>query len=374
MEKTQLVFTTKDVIELGEGTKFKIFKKGKIELFEGVFKVLSASGENLEIKCVEFTLDSQGSPVAIDRTDDTTIVTSGNGTVLTPLRWRPNHFWPFESQSDRAIDMAGKAHGIPDSGATKTQGLVGQRAYDFDNSLEALINVGSGGGTVPATGTFAVTDGVTIEALIVPKYLGHLNEVDEIFRKDQADRELRMLLSFQHDKGKRTLFPPGDVAESLSFGLYLVGQGYHELKLALDGKEGRPSLSDLKDGTMHHIVATYNVRTGVKAIYIDGVRHAYVKYPPGSRMLSGGSGMANIGNSPNNAGEAFYGVIDEVAFYDFALPQFMIEKHKNFAENGKNYYGLSPSSKPLPEVMKMVLPDQTTIIIDSVTGLPQEIK
>ncbi|WP_420933467.1 LamG-like jellyroll fold domain-containing protein [Alteromonas sp. A081] len=176
-----------------------------------------------------------------------------------------------------------------------------------------------------------MTDGVTIEALIRPEYSGKFKEIDVIFRKDKGDNELRMLLSFQHDQGKNYLLPEGQFNESLSLGLYIVGQGYHELKQPLDGLEGRPTLAQLQQGDFHHIVASYNVPTGLKAIYINGELLASYQYLPGSKILSGGPGQASIGNNPAESRwlmEAFSGIIDEVAFYDFALPSLSISTSK----------------------------------------------
>ncbi len=107
--------------------------------------------------------------------------------------------------------------------------------------------------------------------------------IDEIFRKDQSDKENRILLSFQNDRGKSILRPAGDYKESLSFRLYIVVQGSHELKLPLDGKSGRP----------HNIAETYNVKTGLEAIFIDGEMLVSYQYPAGSKVLSSGTGGAN---------------------------------------------------------------------------------
>ena len=114
--------------------------------------------------------------------------------------------------------------------------------------------------------------------------------IDEIFRKDQSDKENRILLSFQNDRGKSILRPAGDYKESLSFRLYIVGQGNHELKLPLDGKSGRPTL---KGGKPHNIAETYNVKTGLEAIFIDGEMLVTYQYPAGSKVLSSGTGGAN---------------------------------------------------------------------------------
>ena len=103
------------------------------------------------------------------------------------------------------------------------------------------------------------------------------------FRKDQSDKENRILLSFQNDRGKSIFRPAGDYKESLSFRLYIVVQGSHELKLPLDGKYGRP----------HNIAETYNVKTGLEAIFIDGEMLVSYQYPAGSKVLSSGTGGAN---------------------------------------------------------------------------------
>ena len=370
---TTIELKSGDVIELKKDSKFQLLRS-KIELVYGVISIKEPKGENIELVGAKFTLNSEGSTLKVDNTQEEISITSGNGTVISPQRWRPKHYWSFDSKSDRALDFAGDAHGIAHPGVKKVDGLLGYGAFEFDNSIRAMINVGSGGGTAPATGTFAVSDGVTIEALIKPRWTGKPKDLDEIFRKDQTDQELRMLLSFQNDKGKPWVFPPGDVDESLGFGLFLVGPGYHELKLPLDGKEGRPTLADLKDGNLHHVVATYDVRTGLKAIYIDGVRHAAHNYPPGSKMLSGGSGIATIGNSPNNIKEAFNGIIDEVAFYDFGLPEFMIKEHYRLIKEGKNYYGIKPNARDLPEEIDIKLPTNQSLKLDPLTGLPSSLK
>ncbi|KMT64810.1 LamG-like jellyroll fold domain-containing protein [Catenovulum maritimum] len=371
-----------DKIVLSEQTLLKFYNATEISLKQGQLKIEEASGKNIFISGEHFKVSSEGGALKVDLSSESPLITTSKSARLIPKRWRPKHYWPFDSKSDRAVDFAGNATGIPSKGATRVKGLIGEGAFFFDNSADARINVGSGGGTAPATGSFSVTDGVTIEALIVPEYTGstegtvrdqRFGELDEIFRKDQTDKDHRLLLSFQNDKGKEYLRPMGDFKESLSFGLYLVGQGYHELKLPLDGKENRPTLEELKDGKPHHVVATYDVRTGLKAIYLDGKMLAHYQYPAGSKMLSGGSGMANIGNSPNaidHSGEAFYGIIDEVAFYDFALSPFIIDQHYQFFLNNRNYFGLKPSATRLPSKLEIELPSYTSISLDPITGLP----
>lgn len=373
-----------DVLQFAEQSIFKLYNASEVELKKGSLTITAHSDKNIFVSTESFNVQSQGDSINIDLAAVNPNVTAQGNAVLMPKRWRPKHYWSFDSQSDRAVDFAGDATGVVSKGAKRIKGMVGTGAFAFDNSKDARINVGSGGGTVPASGSFSVSDGVTIEALIIPLYSGRApqdgglhGEIDEIFRKDQSDKDHRMLLSFQHDIGKNVLRPEGDFAESLSFGLYILGQGYHELKLPLDGKAGRPTLAELKDGKMHHVVATYDVKSGLKAIFIDGQMLASYQYPAGSKMLSGGAGLANIGNSPNaidNDNEAYAGVIDEVAFYDFALPPLMVSQHYQHVLQGKNYFGFKPNAETLPVDIQLPITEQNVLEIDMVTGLPNELR
>ncbi|EWH10500.1 pentaxin domain-containing protein [Catenovulum agarivorans DS-2] len=379
IQATQVKLLSGDILHFAEQSSFKLYNATEIELKAGSVVIEANSKNNIIVLADGFTIHSNGDNVEIDLANYQPTIQAQGRAVLIPKRWRPKHYWSFDGSNDRAIDFSGDATGIVSKGAKRIKGLVGAGAFEFDNSKDARINVGSGGGTVPASGSFAVTDGVTIEALIIPEYSGEgpkngrFGEMDEIFRKDQTDKDHRMLLSFQNDHGKTNLRPAGEFDESLSFGLYILGQGYHELKLPLDGVDGRPTLAQLKDGKMHHVVATYDVKSGLKAIYLDGKMLASYQYPAGSKMLSGGSGLANIGNSPNqpnSAKEAYAGVIDEVAFYDFALPAKRVYQHYQNTKKGRNYFGLTPSAQPLPETIQIRLLSEQIIKLDPSTGLP----
>ena len=369
-----LILNNGSTIKLNRFSVFKIFNDNEFELKAGNLTFEPQDNRKWILHGPSFSLHAKGSGFSISLTDDKIRLNINEKLTLLPKRWRPSHFWGFDSNSDRVIDYASNAHGIPAKGATRVKGLVGQGAFEFDNSALARIDVGTGGGTAPATGSFSTVDGITIEALVAPQYSGKQGDLDEIFRKDGGDAELRVLFSFQNDlMAKDYLRPEGDFGPSLSFGLFIVGQGYHELKLPLDGQNGRPTLAEMNQDNSHHVAATYNARTGVKAIYINGQRLAHYQYPPGSKMLSGGPGKAAIGNNPAQhrwSIEAFSGVIDEVAFYDFALTPYMLHQHSKHAELGLNYFGMPSNSESLPEQIKLSLPPSTSITLDPFTGLP----
>lgn len=403
-QKSSIGFQTGETLNLVENSVITLLSNNKIELKQGAISIVSVPNNSIEVRTEHITLHSNGDSLSVDVRSSQATIKSGKQTLFSPDRWRPKHYWSFDGNSDRAIDFVGNADGVVYSGATRVQGLVGEGAFLFDNSDNTRLNLGSGGGSALGTGSFSVTDGVTIEALIKPLYSGMKWESDHIFRKGQTDGQFRILLSFQNDEGKNYLRPEGQFNESLSFGLFILGHGYHELKLPLDGLNGRPTLNELKDGKYHHVVASYNALTGVKSMYIDGKKLAFYQYPPGSKMLSGGSGQANIGNSPtypqeehhgkqgynietsgeipikpltrgvvDRHGAAFNGVIDEVAFYDFALPAFMVQNHFEQVQQGYNYFGLTPNAKRLPQKIKLPLPPLATIQLEPSTGLPHHV-
>ncbi|WP_032096191.1 MULTISPECIES: LamG-like jellyroll fold domain-containing protein [unclassified Alteromonas] len=369
-----------DSLVFASHSHFKLFNITDVKLKGGEISVTSNSNKNITISTDVFDIEMDSGYLTVKIVDDTATVSTDTDAKIIPKAWRPRHFWNFDDAGDRVMDFAGTAVGVAGDGAKRIDGLIGKGAFYFDNGKDARINVGSGGGSVPATGSFSVIDGVTIEALIRPLYngkgptKGRYGEIDEIFRKDQSDKDHRMLLSFQNDRNKSIVVPAGNYAESISFGLYILGQGYHELKLPLDGKNGRPTLRQLKDGNFHHVVATYDVKSGLKAIYIDGKIGARFQYPPGSKVLSGGAGLANIGNSPNaqgHAAEAYAGTIDEVAFYDFSLPPFVINLHYKNVVMGLNYFGNQPSAEALPLKSYIELSPNKTLTLNNTTGLPE---
>jgi hypothetical protein len=369
-----LKFNNSSSLKLTAGSSFDLTNANKIYLKKGSLQFIQESDNSLSLTAPNFKMISASKSISLMQDPNFSEIEVNSNNTFTPLRWRPKHYWNFDHSSDRALDSAGEAHGIISEPVKPVTGLLGKGAFHFNQQKDAIIKLGSGGGTALATGSFAVSDGLTIEALVKTEWSGKFMDSDEIFRKDKGDGNMRMLFCFQNDYNKKHVFPKDYHGPTLSFGLYLVGHDYHELKLPLDGKDGRPTLESLKDGKAHHVAATYNVRSGVKGIYIDGTLLMSHQYEPGTRMITGGPGSAVIGNTPTKLNEAFTGVIDEVAFYDFALPSYMVLHHFSNFQKGLNYYGLEPGSKTLPDKLSMKLPADEVIILDSLTGLPVSIK
>jgi hypothetical protein len=248
-------------------------------------------------------------------------------------------YWSFDQASGQAVDTAGGNNGTLGSGATRVAGIVGSRAVTFNNSALAFVSVGSGVG-----GNFSFSSGMTIEAILEPGWSGAEGDYDDIFRKD--DGEKRLLLAFQNDAQNGAANPPVPPGPVLSFGLK-AGGVYSELDMPLDGEAGRPALSGLTDGSHHHLAATYDSSSGLKAIYVDGALAFSVALAPGGLIESGGNTVAYIGNT-NGRTEPFTGVLDEVAIWKRSLSAAEIHDHFDKTLAGMSYFeaGSDPSPPP----------------------------
>jgi MYXO-CTERM domain-containing protein len=245
-----------------------------------------------------------------------------------------------------AYDRVGSNDGSFEQGATRIPGalagLVGVGAAAFDNVPGTGVRTGS---------ALAATTGIAVEAMIMPQWSGEGTstssplDYDSIFRKEDGGN--RVLLAFQNDTFNGASEVPSGDGPVLSFGLN-VGGVYGELDMPLDGVDGRPTLADLQDGFAHHVVATYDSTTGVKAIWIDGVMRMSVNLGPGNLIASGGAANAFIGNSVAGGGEAFTGFIDEVAYWDRALAAGEIASHYQNVAAGRDYFTVpEPNSAAL---------------------------
>src|SRR5512138_2817144 len=110
--------------------------------------------------------------------------------------------------------------------------------------------------------------------------------------------------------------------------------------MPLDGASGRPSLSNLENGQPHHVVATYDSATGLKAIYVDGTLRF-------STTLAGSLNTANLatavlGNSETNGSAAFVGTLDEMAYWGRALSAGEVASHASAVQAGRNYFAPDP--------------------------------
>ena len=178
-------------------------------------------------------------------------------------------------------------------------------------------NVSTGSIKQPFEG-FAFADGLTIEATfrVLKAEAWDNSRIWSIFRHEGADRVMLALQDSKHINKEYGL-PIGDGGyPGFSFGM--VTGRYQELDVALDGRDGRPTINALLDGAVHHVVAVYDRAWNTKSLYLDGKLIATVDTSMlGDLQLSTTGAVAEIGQW--NTGERFGGNLLGVQIYDGAL-------------------------------------------------------
>jgi len=285
----------------------------------------------------------------------------------------PVCYWPFDDRENSQPLTTDAVQGLPaafGSAIQRCDGIVGPGAVRFDNSTGSFARVQGGTGEKVGLGTLSAAEGITVEALIISHWTAASMDYDEIYRKE--DGNCRVLLSFQNDGDINAGFsePAVPSGPCLSFGLNLAGRNYRELDMPLDGREGRPTVAELTDGRPHHVVATYDSFTGRKAIFIDGMLRCEHVCPAGTLIVSGGPEPAFIGSHLGI--ENFNGVIDELAFYNFALTAEEIAEHHARTHRGETYFGPRPTRPNAArwQAITRVTEGQTRVF-NSHTGLPR---
>jgi hypothetical protein len=373
-------------VELDAPGVFGLMSGDSGALFEGGVRArVTAPEQSYSIEAANLRVVDLGTEFRVDRIDgDRIAVTVLDGEVEVQSRLRlPLVHWSFDDLDDEQRTTTDAIHSLAAVAGPAVKpaiGLVGGAAC-FDNSSEAFLRVEGGKGDKVGTGLLSFSTGISIEALIAPQWSGKPFDYDEIWRKE--DGNSRVLLSFQNDRTKHAGFsvPPVAAGPCLSFGLQVTAPGtagprYDELDMPLDGRDGRPSLADLTDGRPHHVVATFDSFTGVKAIFIDGSLRFSHAYPAGSLIVSGGPEPGFIGSS--RGAENFTGSIDELSLYDFALTADEVVEHHRRLLSGKP--ALPPTAfvrsdsgdRPLHWQGVTRLVEGQTRVFDQRSGLPVE--
>jgi len=370
-------------VALDGDSVFGIVTRDGGTLYEGGLQArVTQPAATFSVTTANLRVVDRGTAFRVDRVDgDHVTVTVLDGEVEVQARMRlPVAWWPFDPEPAGGArettgpppldDVLAGLTGTAGRGVAGCGGVVGTGALRFDGTPAAHVRIAGGTGHVVGDGLLAVAEGVSIEAVIVPEWSGHESDYDEIYRKD--DGEYRVLLSFQNDGTRNVAFtdPPVAPGPCLSFGLHLAGIGYRELDMPLDGRDGRPSLADLRDGSPHHVVATFDSYTGAKALYVDGTLRFSHDYPVGTLVLAGGPAAADIGS--HRGLENFTGVIDEVALYDFALAADEVAEHRRRIVAGKPAVDMGPAARNAPRWRSVTrIHAGETMTFNQHTGLPR---
>jgi hypothetical protein len=378
VRETALRSTSGAEVSVAEATVFGVTATDSGALYDGRVQArLAEPDANFSVTTSNLRIVDKGTAFTVERIDDEHVaVTVLDGEVEVQSRVRlPICYWPFDeagpgTATTQVLDVVGGLAAALGSGATPTTGLIGAGAVQFDNTPAAVAKIVGGTGEEVGTGRLAMTEGITIEAVIVSAWSGRFKDYDEIYRKE--DGNSRVLLSFQNDGLNYGGFTEPEVPAGpcLSFGIHLAGRGYRELDMPLDGIDGRPKLAEITDGKAHHVVATYDSFTGRKAIFIDGRLRFSHDYPVGTMILSGGPVAAVIGNHGRE--EPFSGTIDELALYDFALTPAEVAEHWRRVTAAENYFGFETPAAGGPRWLAVTrLVEGQTMTFNRETGLPR---
>ncbi len=223
--------------------------------------------------------------------------------------------------------------------ATRTSGLIGTGAAIYGGANPS-VSLGNFGGSVTAS------SGVSVEILFNSATLS--GTLQSLFRKEDGSN--RILLGFQdpanvNNNSGQFVGGTDEGIAGLSFGINENGT-YRELDVELDGNDGRPTFASLNNGSLHHVVATYDGATGAKKIYIDGALIASVTTTTGV-INWGGTGTGEIG-SRLATNEFFSGKLDEFALYTHALDAQTVAAHWANVQQGNSYFAAVPSPAALP--------------------------
>jgi hypothetical protein len=337
-QPSRLRMSTGADVELDAPGVFGLVSSETGALFEGGVRArVNAPEQSYSVEAANLRIVDRGTEFRVDRIDDDRIaVTVLDGEVEVQSRLRlPLAHWSFDDLAAGGRSATDAIHALTAVAAPAVQpigGIVGGAAL-FDNSGGSSLRVDGGTGDKVGTGLLSFSTGISIEALIVSQWSGKPFDYDEIWRKE--DGNSRVLLSFQNDGTKNAGFSVPRVAPGpcLSFGMQITTPGsavprYDELDMPLDGRDGRPTVAELTDGRPHHVVATFDSFTGMKAIFIDGQLRFSHAYPAGSLIVSGGPEPAFIGSHCGTT-ENFAGAIDELSLYDFALSADEVAEHSH---------------------------------------------
>lgn len=228
-----------------------------------------------------------------------------NSAALSNCPETMTSYWKLDTEEGNPyineIDTDYNGEHIGVAPALNAEGAV-DGAQDFDGSTTGI--------DIPASGTsqapfdWEATDSFTIE-LWVKRAAGIAgNEV--AVGRDNGDSTMHWWIGL-------------DANGPAAFGLYdLGGNG-----LQLNGT------TNLADGEWHHIVAVRDADLGKNLLYVDGELEdsADFTYNPGDEGFKSSTASLNIGWLNLNPFYHFDGAIDEVALYNVALNERLINRH-----------------------------------------------
>ncbi|MBL0339537.1 MAG: hypothetical protein IPP71_00625 [Bacteroidetes bacterium] len=243
---------------------------------------------------------------------------------VTAQTYAPTRYWTFE-RSNPMLDSMNNFNMDPNYYQSPytintNAANVGVGKYMTLNNSSSMIKLGQ----------FLIDTTITVEFLFRPGYLFNMTS---FFKRIDGAFEAQMgypYISFYTNTNN-----------------YSGGTTFDELRVDLS-QIGKRSYGYFMDGNWHHIVFSYNSKTGVKKIYIDGdCPDGYSKTITTGYFINNTSVNRDVILNSQAPYLKYHGDIDEIAYYNYILPPNQIYKHyQDFTQ--KKHFTFAASSTPAP--------------------------
>jgi len=242
----------------------------------------------------------------------------------TAQTYAPFRYWTFE-RSNPMLDSMNNYNMDPTY--YQSPYTINTNASNVGVGKYLTLNNSSG---MIKLGEFQVDTTFTFEFLFRPGYLFHMTS---FFKRIDGAMEAQMGYPY--------------ITFYTNTNNYSGGTTFDELKVDLN-QVGKRSYGYFMDGNWHHIVFTYNSKTGVKKIYVDGdCPDGYSKTVTSGYFVNNTSTNRDVILNSQATYLKYNGDYDEMAFYKVVLPPNQIYKHyQDFAQ--KKHYTFATSSTPAP--------------------------
>ena len=238
-----------------------------------------------------------------------TVVAAAPGSyAATVVGDLPVAYWRLDETNSTAYDLVGGHDGTYDSGLN--QGVAGALLADPD----AAVNFpGTGGISVPWSADLNPFAAFSVELWAKPDPIGAGSE--------------------------RALFASRTSSSGWAYGYYLAANTSDQWEFITGHKTSgflTMTAGSTTNAAWNQVVATFDAGTGTKNLYVNGELEtnaiaAIGTFAPNNSVNVGTTSDQGIGKTtasdPNSEGTYFYGSLDEVAVYGYALSPEQVAQH-----------------------------------------------
>jgi hypothetical protein len=245
---------------------------------------------------------------------------------LQAQTYAPLRYWTFENSNSMKdsmnnFNMDPNYYGSPYAINNNAPG-VGVGKYLTLNGSSGLIKLGE----------LQIDSAFTFEFLFRPGYQFNMST---FFRRIDGAIETRMGYPYISFTTVTNNYGGGTTNDEMMINLNQIG---------------RRSYGYFMDGNWHHIVFRYNSKSGLKQVWVDGeCPDGYSKTLPTGYFTNNTSVNREMILNTQSTYLKYHGDYDEMAIYNYSLPNNQIYKHyQNFVAKQHYTYTLSSTPPPTP--------------------------